>query len=237
MSEPTAPSSASRGEDFIDVFLAPAALFRRRSDGKFGHGLLVLVLLMAIIFIATRNAMEPILNAEFQRAMASRPNLTPEQIETGRRFASSLAPLTILIGTPITLFVLGAVIWMVARLIGGANRLSYAQTATIATFSWFPKVIEFIVSGAQALLMDESKLTSRYSVSVGIGRLLDPTSTGGMLLALLGRIDVFTLWVTVLIGVGIKQMARTSTAQAAVAAALMWLVGALPFMWQAFRAG
>ena len=236
MSETTNTGSASRGEDFIDVFLAPATLFRRRSDGKFAHGLLVLVLLMAIIFLATRNAMEPILNAEFQRAMASRPNLTPEQIETGRRFASSLAPLTILIGTPITLFVLGAVIWIVASLVG-PNRLSGAQATTIATFAWFPKVIEFLASGAQALLMDESKLTSRYSVSLGVGRLLDPAGTSGMLLAFLGRIDIFTLWVTVLIGVGIKQMARTSTSQAALGAALVWLVGALPFMWQAFRAG
>ena len=237
MSETTATSSASRGEDFIDVFLAPAALFRRRSDGKFGFALLMLVVLLVALFLATRSAMQPILDAEIMRGMATRPNLTPEQIEAGRRVASSFAPVTILIGIPIAVFVIAAVIWLVSRLIGSATRLSYAQAATIATFAYFPKILESVAYAVQALLMDESKLTSRLSVSLGVGRFLDPTSTSQMLLAFLGRIDLFTLWVTVLIGVGLKQMGRTTTGQAVAGAALVWLVGALPFMWQAFRAG
>src|SRR5207244_1178702 len=100
---------------------------------------------------------------------------------------------------PVTAFLLGAVVWTVARAVGG--RVRYAQGATIATFSFFPHVMESVVGGVQALLMDESQLTSRYSVSVGLGRIFDPATTNPILMALLGRIELFTLWSTVLVAV------------------------------------
>jgi hypothetical protein len=236
MSEIPAPAAAgSRWEDLLDVFIAPARLFQRRSDGKFGHGLLMLVLLTAIVFFGTRSAMQPIWDAEFQRGMAANPNLTPEQMETGRKFATSLAPVFVLVGLPIGVLLLGLVIWLAARAVGG--KPSYAQGATIATFAFYPRLIEGITSAVQALLLDEGKLVSRYSVSLGVGRFLDAQSTSPMVLSLLGRIDLVTLWVTALVAVGLKQMSRITTGQAVAGAALVWLLGALPALFQALRAG
>jgi Yip1-like protein len=239
MSEMFPPASASvtssRWEDFIDVFIAPTQLFRRRSDGKFGHALVVLIVVIGVVFFLTRNAMQPIMDAEFQRSMAANPRVTPEQMETARKFAASFAPVFVIISIPIVVFVLGAVIWLVARIVGG--RTNYAQSATIATFAYFPRALESIVNGVQALLMDEAKLTSRFSVSLGLGRLLDPTKTSGALMAVLGRVDLFTIWITMLVAVGLKQMTRITTAQAIGGATLVWLIGALPTLFQALRAG
>jgi len=231
----TASVTSSRWEDFIDVFISPAELFRRRSDGKFGQALLVLIVLIGIVFFLTRNAMQPIMDAEFLRSMASNPNMTPDRIETARKFASSLAPVFVVVGVAITVFVLGAVVWLAGRVVGG--RVSYAQAATIATVAYFPRALEAISNGVQALLLDESKLTSRFSVSFGLGRLLDPAKTSGPLLALLGRLDLFTLWITLLVAVGLKQMTRITTGQAVGGAILVWLIGALPTLLQALRAG
>ena len=86
------------------------------------------------------------------------------------------------------------------------------------------------------MLMDEGKLTSQYSVSLGVARFLGPQSTSAMLLAFLGRVDLFTLWVTVLVAVGLKQMTRITTGQAAGGAALVWLLGSLPALLQGLRA-
>jgi hypothetical protein len=74
-------------------------------------------------------------------------------------------------------------------------------------------------------------------VSLGLGRLLDPSKTSGTVLALLGRVDLFTLWITVLVAVGLKQMTRITSGQAIAGAALVWLIGALPTLLQALRAG
>jgi hypothetical protein len=232
-------AAPSRLDDYLDVFVSPTALFTRRSDGKFGQALLVVVILSAILFFATKSAMAPIMDAEFTKGMAgamkANPNMTPEQIEAAKKFGTMFAPIFILIAVTISPFILGLVIFLVTKVVGGA--LNYAQGVTIATFAMFPRLVDSIVGAVQALLMDESKLTSRYSISLGLGRFLDPATTNGYLLALLGRVDVFTIWVTVLIAIGIKVIAKTSTAQAVAGAAIVWLIGALPVLYQAMRQG
>lgn len=228
-------ATPSRWDDYLDVYVAPTRLFERRSDGKFGHAMLVFIIAAAVLYFATRTAMEPIMNAEFERGMAANPNLTPEQMEAGRKFAGIAGGIFVLVGTPIMMLLLGGIIWIVARVLGKA--LSYSQGATIATFAMFPRLVESVVSAVQALLMDEQDLNSRYTVSLGMGRFFDPDTANPVVLALLGRIDVFTLWVTILIAIGIKVMGRTSTAQAVAGAALVWLVGAIPMLLQALRGG
>jgi hypothetical protein len=234
-----APSTASRWEDYLDVFISPAQLFRRRADGAFGQAMLVLVVLSAILFFGTRSAMQPVMDSEFNRRMAAQmkahPEVKPEQIEAGRKWATSLAPVGIIAGLPIALLLLGVAVWLAARAVGGS--LSYAQGATIATFAMFPKLVEGVAGAVQALLMDEANITSRFSVSLGLGRFLDPDTTNGALLALLGRVDLFTLWITVLIAVGLRVMAKVGTGQAVAAGALVWVLGALPTVLPALLAG
>lgn len=230
-------ATPSRLDDYLDIFVSPSKLFARRSDGKFGQALLVLVILVAILFFATRSAMAPIMDAEMAKGMAAameqNPNITPEQMEQGKKFGGIIVGVSIIVGTPIAVLLLGLVIFLVAKVVG--QSISYAQGATIATFSMFPRVVDSIVSAVQALLMDESKLTSRYSVSLGLGRLMDSATTNPILLALVGRLDVFTIWVTILIGLGLKVMARATTGQAAIGAVIVWIVGALPTVLGALR--
>lgn len=228
MSEParTAEKPAGKAEDFIDVYVSPAELFRRRIDGKFGHALIVLIVLSAILFFITKSAMGPIYEAEFARGMAANPNLTPEQIEAGKKMAGVFGAVGVVVGIPIGALLLGLSVWLVGRILGAT--VNYIQGVTIATFAFFPRVIEGITNAVQALLLDESKLTSLHSVKLGVTRFLDPQAMGAVPMAFLGRVDLFTLWVTILIGVGLKQMGKIATGQAALGAVLVWLVGALP---------
>lgn len=53
--EPT-PSKASLWEDFVDIFYAPSSVFAR-ADGKFGKPLLFLVVVGAVLYFLTKNAM------------------------------------------------------------------------------------------------------------------------------------------------------------------------------------
>jgi hypothetical protein len=221
-----AESVPSRADDFLDIFVAPSTVFERRTDGKFGLALLVLSVAMAVLFLATRSAMEPIFDAEFARAMAANPNLTPEQMEAGRKVSATVGSVFGIIIIPIMALLLGIGVWLGGRAAGA--KLSYAQSATIGTFALFPKLVDSVVAAVQALLMDEANLNSRFSVSLGVGRFLDPDTTNAGLLAFAGRVDLFTLWVTLLVAIGIKTMGSTSTGPAALGAAVVWLLGSLP---------
>ena len=230
-------AAPSRIDDYLDVFVSPTALFTRRSDGKFGQALLVMVILASILFFATKTAMAPIMDAEMAKGMAgalkANPNMTPEQIESAKNIGAKFASIGFVVIVLIAPFILGTVVWLAARVVGGA--LGFAQGITVATFAMYPRLVEAIVNAIQALLMDESKLTSRLSVSLGLGRLLDPATTNAYLLVLAGRIDVFTLWATALIAIGIKVVAKVSTGQAVGAAAIVWFIGAIPLLLQAMR--
>jgi hypothetical protein len=98
----------------------------------------------------------------------------------------------------------------------------------VATFAYVPRIVEGVVNRVQGLLIDTSSLNSRYSLSLGLGRFFDADTASPMLLALIGRIDVFTIWVTVLIAIGLAVTGKISRGRAAIAAAIVWLAGALP---------
>jgi hypothetical protein len=74
-------------------------------------------------------------------------------------------------------------------------------------------------------------------VSFGLGRLFDPDATSAVLLAIVGRVDLFIIWVTVLIGVGTYVLGKVTKAQAAIVAVLVWVIGALPSLYGALRRG
>ena len=51
----------------------------------------------------------------------------------------------------------------------------------------------------------------------------------------MGRLDVFTIWVTVLLAIGLAVTGNVSRSRAAIAAAIVWLLGAAPLLLQAAR--
>ena len=236
-SPPTDGGPASPWEDFVDVFLSPRELFQRRADGKFGLALVVFTVAGALLYFATRSAMAPVMDAEFDRSIAAvmkaNPGLTAEQMQGGRKAAETFGAVFVIVGAPVMAFVLGAVVWLVGKLLAGV--LSVSQGVTIATFALFPRLLEAALNAIQAGLIDERSITSRFSVSLGVGRFLDPATANPVVFALAGRVDLMTLWITALIGVGLGTIAKIPAGRAALGAALVWVIGALPSLWQAYR--
>ena len=84
----------------------------------------------------------------------------------------------------------------------------------------FPKL-------AHLLLLPEEQITGRASVSLGAARALDPDTASTALMAVLMRVDVFTLWVTFLIAVGLRVVGKVPMSKALVAAGVVWVLGGL----------
>ena len=124
--------------------------------------------------------------------------------------------------------------WIAGKLVGAKQEL--AAACMVATFALYPRIPEAIVNALQALLLPEESLLGRYSVTLGLGRFLNPDTANPVLLALVGRIDVFTIWMTVLLAIGLSITGKIPRSQAALAAALVWLLGALPAVLGAVRA-
>jgi len=232
-------SKTSLWEDFVDIFYAPSSVFARRGDGKFGKPLLFLVIVCAVLAFLTKNAMQPVMDAEFARRsaemMQKNPNLTAEQMASGRGFFETFGPIFFAFGITISVLGTGVVLWAVGKLFDAKESVSAA--IMIATYAEMPRIVQILVNAAQGLFMAPEKLTSMYSVGISPARFMDPDHASPVILALASRIDPFVIWITILLAIGLHVIGKIPKQQAYIAAAITWVVGALPAVFGALRGG
>ncbi len=239
MTDATAAPMASQPGimDCAEIYYAPSSVFERRRQGKFGIPLLVYVVVMIVVFFATRDLMKPLTDLQFNKSMAStmakNPQITAENLEKGRQFATKLAPVGVVVGSAVVPLIVGLIIWLIAKFAGAG--LGLAQGMVVGVFMMFPSIAEYILNAIQLALMDESSVTTTYSLSVGPARFMHDASQ--TVLALVGHIDLFTIWMAFLVYLGVKVIGKTSTGTAATVAIVAWVLGALPALAGAIRAG
>ena len=131
---------------------------------------------------------------------------------------------------PIGIFLTGLMLWVCGKFVDAKQTLG--QATMVTSYAFLPRVLEGLVVAVQGLVLDPSTFDGRWRVSLGLGRFLDPDTASPALLALLGRIDVFTIWVTVLLAIGLSVTGKIPRSRAAIAAAVVWVLGAVPLMLQ-----
>jgi hypothetical protein len=224
-------------EDVIDIFFSPAAVFRRRRGKSVWPPMLFVAIASAIIFYGTFNTLEPLFEAEFTRAMSAQAatrKMPPEALARAREFGLTWTKYGIGLIMLVTMFVIGAVTWLVSKMAGAAE--SFHDALVIAAWAYMPRVIGAVLGGVQGLIMNPDDLKGQLSISIGPARFFDPDTTNPLIYQMLGRFDLITIWVTVLLAVGIYVLGKVSKPRAAMIGFLMWLVGSLPFIRNAYLA-
>ena len=226
---PPAPAKASFWEDAIDIFFSPADVFRREQNKSFWPPMLFVAIAIAIIVAVTFNTLEPIFDAEFTRAtakqLANNPQITPDQLATGKKFGLSVARYGVGVIMVLTMLLLGVITWLLGKVVGSAQ--SFHAAFVVAAWSYFPRVLGAVLGGVQGLVMDTSKFTSQLSITLSPARFMDPDASNPMLYQLAGRFDLITIWVTILLAVGMYVTGKVSKGRAAIFGVLIWAVGGL----------
>ena len=241
MATQAAPVVAPRAaiwEDFVDIFYAPSSVFRRRESGSFLIPMTVVTILCSVMFYLSSGALQPMFDAEFDRQMAiamrQNPNVPAEAVETMRSFAMRLQQVGMFLFMPLAMFGIAIATWLAAKLVDAKQTLRAA--AVVAAYAYAPRILDGVLHAVQALFLDPSQLDGRFRLSLGIGRFLDPDTVSPLLLAVLGRVDLITIWITVLVAIGVSVTGRIPLARAAIAAAIVWVAGGLPLILGALRA-
>lgn len=234
-----AADKASVWEDFLDIFYAPAQVFARRMDGKFGLALVVLVVLSAVLMYAGMQALEPAYSGEVERQMAGaaaqNPNMTPEQMQAARGFGGIMMLVMGVIFLPIIVLLSGLTLWLVGKLFDSTQTL--AQGLMVATYANFPRfVLGSLLMTLQGFVMDLSNVDRLYDVTFSAARFA-PEGSSELMLAILSRFDVFLIWAVVLLGIGLHVTGRIPKSKAMIAAFIVWALGSLPVVLGALRGG
>jgi len=224
-----APPKTSFWEDAIDIFLSPVDVFRREENKSFWPPMLFVAIAIGVIVFATFNTLEPIFDAEFTRAtakqLAGNPQITADQLETGKKFGLAAARYGITVIMFVTMFLIGAMTWLLGKVVGSAQ--SFHAALVVAAWSYFPRILGALLGGIQGLTMDMSKFTSQLSISLSPARFMDVDTANPMLYQLAGRFDLITIWVTILLAIGMYVTGRVSKGRAAIFGVLIWAVGGL----------
>jgi hypothetical protein len=224
-----APAKASLIEDCIDIWFTPSSVFARRSGAGWFGPFAVSAVLLAVLFYASMGSMQAFFDAEVTRAVAAaraeNPAITGEQLATMQTVMEKSMQFGGLIGLPVALFVLGFGVWLASRLLGGV--LSLGGGIMVASFAYLPRALEMLLVIVQGMVLDTSTWAGRYKYSWGVGRFMEPGETQG-LYNLIGRVDAFTIWVTILIALGLIHAAKVEKTKAFAGAAVVWVLGAIP---------
>lgn len=233
---PTA-QKASVVEDFVDIFVTPSAVYERRRDSSAWLPLIVVTVVLTLAYIASSGAMQPILDAEYERGLQAtleaNPQLTAEQLQQGRAIAQAVGKFAIIVGTPVAIFVTGLLLMLTGKLVDAQVKLG--SSVMITAWAFVPRIIGSVLTAVQLLFLRPESLDGMYRVSLGPARFMDPDTASPLLLAIAGRFDLFVLWTTVLLGIGLAVVARIPRSSAMLAAGAVWALAALPALYGALR--
>ena len=222
---PPVAEKASLVEDFIDIFYAPSTVFARRETSSFWPYLASISLIAAGLQFASRSISSAVFDAEFSRNMAKaaakNPQLTEEIIAKQRGVMEGISSFGIYFATPLMIFLAAVLIWVGAKAVGA--RFSFDRAMLVGAIAQIPRLLGALFTTVQGLLMDDtSSITSMHSVGYSPARFIDPDSVPSQILNLIGRFDIFTLWVTFLLGVGVAVIGRVPRTKGMAAGAIAW---------------
>lgn len=232
---PAAPETASFFEDWIDIFYAPSSVFRRREKANPMLPLVVVVVVLALLYYFTFSSMQSVFEGEMARQMAKQSTqLTPDQLERAKTIGMTFAKWGAIVFFPISILALALVAWLLGKAFG--SKQNYASALTMSSYAYAPRVLGFVAVAIQGLVSDTSKLNAAAQITVSPARFLDPNTTNPILLAVLMRLDVFILWETALLAIGVYVMGKISKENAWVFGIVIWLLGTLPALRSAYAA-
>ncbi|GJG88307.1 hypothetical protein tb265_34880 [Gemmatimonadetes bacterium T265] len=242
VAEPSAARPAALWEDFVDIFFAPAAVFARRERSGALWALIVYVVLTVGGFLVARPLMQPVFDHAAAEAAAKlrrdQPQITNEQIAASialqEKFTTgALGGALGAIGQLVWITAVAVAIWLAAKPFG--SRAAFGPAFMVATYSFIPRIVGAFAGIALLFVTPPERLTTMESVGFSPARFVG-SDVSPVLRALLGRFDLFTLWTTVLLGVGIAVVGRIPRGRGLQAAALVWALATAGAVLNAYRA-
>ena len=208
----------------IRVFTAPSETFEAVSQRCGWLDWFVPTLLVALVSLgATQMAMPLIQQAQqeaIQERMAENPDITAEQREAMSKMAG-VTQVATLVMVPIMafvmLFIISLVFLLVSKLILGGD-VTYGQMLAVAAYSYLITILQMIVITPLRLAKETMML------AIGPGILLPEEMLETFVGKLLNAIDIFVLWQTCVVAIGLAILSRASAQKALITMLILWLV-------------
>ena len=237
MSEPETQLTAAgltQWQRLADTFTAPSKTFEdiKRGNRSWWLPLIVMALAGYILFAAvvekvgirqvTENQIRMSPKAEERMAQA-----TPEQREQGYKISDGITEGVFMAGP---LFgMLGAVV-VAAVLFGTINfgfggRAKFADVFAVVYYAWLPSVVKVLLGVVVIYAgMAPESFNIKNFAPTNLGAFLDPVETNKALYALATAFDAVTIWMVVVMGIGVATVAGVKRNAGYIAVFGWWVI-------------
>ena len=231
------PEKSSIFEDFIDVFYTPSTVYARRQNSSVWPYFLIIAVLAAVLTLASQSVYSAAIDGDFTRrmtkVMAENPQLTEEMVSRQRGFSEKFGMVAMYLAMPFTILLVGILTWIAAKLVSA--KLDFGRAMLVTTLAQIPRLLGALLTAIYAVLVsDTSSIDSVSKLTWSPARFMDPDTANPAVIGLLSRVDIFTIWVTILIGIGVAVVGKVARSRGYTAAAIVWgvptviaLVGAI----------
>lgn len=238
MSEVQSPAAEAAGltqiQRVANTFTAPSKTFEdiKRGNRSWWLPLIVLALFGYIFFavVSQKVGIQPVVDNQIRMNPKSQEQMaqaTPEQRERASRISASVTQGVFLAG-PLVGIVFAAVISL--GLLGTINfvfggRATYGQIFAVSYYAWLPSMVKYLF-GIVVLYagMAPESFNIKNFAPTNAGVFLDPVDTNKALYALASSLDIVTLWIVVLMGMGIATVAGVKRSSGYIAVFGWWAI-------------
>ncbi len=229
MPAPQAPSpNMSEAGRLAGIFWEPKPVFENLAAQPRFLVPLILLTVLSLVYLASFARVVGFENLT-RRQLETNPRtaqLPPEQreraIQQGTKFATPMAYVGGVLGVTASSLVVAAILLGCMNLVGGA-KVRYPQAFSITCYSLLPSGLATILSLVVMLLKDPADFDLRSPLPLNVGAFLDQKAVGGFLYSLAGSLDLFSIWVILLLALGFSTAAkRMSYGKALALVVLPW---------------
>lgn len=205
--EEPAPPSKSFLARFVGVYISPGETFAdiARKPGFLAPLIVVMVMSVAVTeTMLAKIGMERIIRMSIEQSKSA-ANMSPQQIDQavqqGAKIGGIIAHIAGVIGAPIVMLIMaGLGLLIVNTLFGQQTRFGTAMS--VACYANMPGVLSGVMAIALMLFGDPEHFNPENPAPTNVGFFLNPLDTSKPLYKFATSLDVFTLWVLILLGIG-----------------------------------
>jgi hypothetical protein len=223
---PDAEPKPNSFQRIIGVLVSPDATFAsiaRRPDW------VVPLVLIVVLSLANGLLISPRLDfgAPAREAMSQNKNVSQEQMDRAEKMAVGMGKVAKFIGPVISIIVLlivAGVLLVAIRVMGGEG--DFKQAFSVTCYAWIPNIIQSIVLTIIILAKGATAINPQMIPTIVRSNpaFLVDMKTQPMAFALLSSLDLFTIWVLVLLIIGFAYVGRISKAKSAAVIISLWAV-------------
>jgi hypothetical protein len=208
--EQPAPEAMSVPARLLGVFVSPGETFADITRKPDFIAPLILGVIGAVAITETMLAkigMERIVRTSIEhssRASSMSPEQMDQAVRQGAAFGGVIAHIAGFLGTPIFLLFISGLGLLILNLVLGAQA-KFKTTFSVAAYANLPTLIGALMAIALILFGDPEHFNPENFIPSNVGFFLNPLTTSKPLYAFASSLDIFTLWVLILLGLGLSE--------------------------------